>query len=134
MNETVKEWVAKAEGDYWTATRELQATERPNYDAVCFHAQQCAEKLMKAVLIHKGVTPPRIHDLAQLQQLLIPLVEGWHWPVEELRLLTQVAVTFRYPGESADLDDANQAVCICQCLRSDLLALLNLQGTASQPQ
>ena len=123
MNETVKEWIAKAEGDYWTATRELLANERPNYDAACFHAQQCIEKLMKAVLIHKGVIPPRTHDLAQLQQLLIPLVEGWHWPVEELRFLTQAAVTFRYPGESADLNDADQAVCICKRLRESLLAL-----------
>jgi HEPN domain-containing protein len=48
MNGTVKEWIAKAEGDYATAARELRAIESPNYDAACFHAEQCAEKLMKA--------------------------------------------------------------------------------------
>jgi len=121
MNETVREWIAKAEGDYRTALRELQATGWPNYDAVCFHAQQCVEKLMKAILIYKGVVPPRTHDLAQLQQLLAPLVEGWNWPVEELRFLTLAAVTFRYPGEAAGLDEANQAVCVCRRLRSNLL-------------
>ena len=47
MNDTVKEWIQKAEKDYATATRELAALEQPNYDAVCFHAQQCIEKLMK---------------------------------------------------------------------------------------
>lgn len=47
MNEVVGEWVAKAEGDFATAWRELAATESPNYDAVCFHAQQCAEKYFK---------------------------------------------------------------------------------------
>ena len=25
MNETVKEWIAKSEGDYYTASRELKA-------------------------------------------------------------------------------------------------------------
>jgi len=51
MNGTVKEWVLKAEADFATAGRELQATTAQNYDAVCFHAQQCVEKLMKALLL-----------------------------------------------------------------------------------
>jgi len=42
MNGTVKEWISKAEGDYATAARELRATESANYDAACFHAEQCA--------------------------------------------------------------------------------------------
>lgn len=48
MNATIKEWVDKATGDYHTASRELQVSHEPNFDAVCFHAQQCIEKLMKA--------------------------------------------------------------------------------------
>jgi hypothetical protein len=38
--EIMTEWVAKAEGDYATAGRELRARRHPNYDAACFHAQQ----------------------------------------------------------------------------------------------
>ena len=55
MNETVKEWLAKAKGDYATASRELAVDEDANYDAVCYHSQQCVEKLMKGYLIHQGV-------------------------------------------------------------------------------
>jgi HEPN domain-containing protein len=109
MNATVKEWIAKAEGDYATAGRELRATESPNYDAVCFHAEQAVEKLMKALLIYLGVTPPRTHDLALLDRLLAPVCPDWSWPVEELRLLTRAAVDFRYPGESADKEEAYEA-------------------------
>jgi len=69
MNATDKEWITKAEGDYATAGRELRASESPNYDAVCFHAEQAVEKLMKALLIHLRVTPPRTHDLAVLDRL-----------------------------------------------------------------
>lgn len=50
MNPATAEWVSKAEGDFLTAGRELRARKSPNYDAVCFHAQQCAEKYLKAVL------------------------------------------------------------------------------------
>lgn len=38
MNEVVREWIDKAEGDFRTASREMAVTEQPNYDAVCFHA------------------------------------------------------------------------------------------------
>lgn len=50
MKPAVAEWVSKAEGDFLTGGRELRARKSPNYDAVCFHAQQCAEKYPKAVL------------------------------------------------------------------------------------
>jgi HEPN domain-containing protein len=50
MNELTAEWGAKAEGDFATAGRELRARKRPNYDAACFHAQQTAEKYLKAFL------------------------------------------------------------------------------------
>jgi HEPN domain-containing protein len=43
MNPLTLEWIEKAEGDFATAQREQRARKMPNYDAVCFHAQQCAE-------------------------------------------------------------------------------------------
>ena len=48
MNALTREWVTKAEGDLGTAARELAVDNDPNYDAVCFQAQQCAEKYLKA--------------------------------------------------------------------------------------
>jgi HEPN domain-containing protein len=84
---------------------------------VCFHAEQCAEKLIKALLIHLGVTPPRSHDLVALDRLLTPVSPAWSWPVAELRLLTRAAVDFRYPGDSADQQKATEALEIATCLR-----------------
>ena len=125
MNETIKEWLAKADGDFHTASREADAIELPNYDAVCFHAQQCVEKLMKAVLIQRGVVPPRTHDLPQLDQLLQTVCPDWSWPIEELRFVTRAAVDFRYPGEMADADEARESFAICVRLREKLLPLIN---------
>ena len=50
MNPLTTEWVIKAEGDYTVALRELRARKAPNYDAICFHARQCAGKYLKARL------------------------------------------------------------------------------------
>ena len=124
MNETVKEWLAKAEGDYQTASRELSAPESPNFDATCFHAQQCIEKIMKAMLIQDGVVPPRTHDLIQLDESLRERFPTWDCKPEDLRFLTRAAVAFRYPGEAADREDATEAFQICTRLRAQLLKLM----------
>ena len=44
------EWVNKAEGDFAMMEREGRARKRPNYDGICFHAQQCAEKYLNSRL------------------------------------------------------------------------------------
>ncbi len=124
MNGTVKEWIAKAEGDFDVAQLVLRADLRPNYDAVCFHAQQCVEKLMKAVLIHHATKPPRIHDLVALGEVVQPVQGSWTPPVRELRFLTQGAILFRYPGESATREKAETAVAFCGRLRDELMEFM----------
>lgn len=122
MRELLLEWVEKAEADYATALRELSVNESPNYDAVCFHAQQCVEKLMKAVLIQKACVPPKTHDLAFLNTLAPEAVVSAS--DFDLRFLSRAAVEYRYPGERASREDAVRAAAICRELRSLLLKQL----------
>ena len=124
MNDTVRDWIAKAHGDARTASREAAVESEPNYDAVCFHAQQCVEKLMKAVLIDGGTTPPRTHDLTYLSTLIAEREPSWSWNRAELRYLSAAAVGFRYPGEAADREDAIQALDICDRIRPALESLI----------
>lgn len=124
MNEVVKEWIAKSEGDFATAERELAVADDPNYDAVCFHSQQCVEKLMKAVLIEHEISPVKTHDLVQLHQQLEGIRESSSIKIEDLRFLTRAAVDFRYPGEFADREEAEKAVVICTEIRTVLLKFL----------
>jgi len=124
MSELIDEWIRKADADYATACREMSADKDANFDAVCFHSQQCIEKLMKAMLIKNGVTPPKTHDLFQLNLLLAPVCKKWSCRPEDLRYLTRASVDFRYPGESADRDEAAEAVEICSKLRMALHQLL----------
>ena len=51
MKPLTKEWVKKAERDFTSANREWRARKNPNYDGLCFHCQQCAEKYLKACLL-----------------------------------------------------------------------------------
>ena len=124
MNDVIREWLAKADGDFRTAQRELAAVEAPNLDAVCFHAQQCIEKLMKALLIARGELPPKTHDLVYLADAIGRGNPVWSWPEDELRFLSRAAVAFRYPGESAEAADAAEAVEIATRLRTALLVQL----------
>jgi len=50
MKPMTAECLAKAEGDFTMLQREMRARKDPNYDGICFHAQQCAEKYLKARL------------------------------------------------------------------------------------
>ncbi len=58
-------WVAKAEADLLNIDNNLAAQDVP-WDTVCFHAQQAAEKFLKAFLVARGEKPPRTHDLVAL--------------------------------------------------------------------
>ena len=81
---------------------------------------------MKALLIHHGAVPPRTHDLTELDRLLSPVSPTWSWQVKELRFLTRAAVAFRYPGESADREEATESLDIATRMRARLRALLGL--------
>jgi len=73
------------------------------------------------------------HDLSYLHGLLAPVCTEWSCQIEDLRFLTRAAVDFRYPGESADKEEAAEAFEICTRLREKLVALL--EGTPScRPQ
>lgn len=59
MQPLTAEWIEKAEADLRTAAREFRARKTPNFDAVCFHAQQAVEKYLKACLQEAGIPIPR---------------------------------------------------------------------------
>lgn len=63
MKSITLEWVRKAEGDFVTAEREFSTVTDPNYDAVCFHSQQCVEKYLKGRLQEADVHFEKTHDL-----------------------------------------------------------------------
>ena len=110
MKPTTAEWAAKAEGDYCTSRRELAVQESPNYDAVAFHAQQCAEKYLKARLIEADVAFPKTHDFSKVLDLVVQLEPAWENLRPQLEALTDLGVEVRYPSAFADDEDASGAL------------------------
>lgn len=105
MNPATAEWIAKAEGDFLTAGRELRARKSPNYVAVCFHAQQCAEKYLKAILQENEKDIPKIHNLIELMLLCEEIETPYEMLRPDLVTMERYSVRVRYPGNFADKED-----------------------------
>ena len=119
MNPLTAEWIQKAEADFVTAEREQRARRSPNYDAACFHCQQCAEKYLKARLQEAGIAPEKTHNLVFLLERCLPLEPAWEGTRLALQLLSQYSVSVRYPGESATREIAAEAVALCRQVRAE---------------
>ncbi len=63
-----RSWLAKAENDLLNIENNMRGNRVP-WDTVCFHAQQAAEKLLKAFLVFHETVPPRTHDLVALLEM-----------------------------------------------------------------
>ena len=61
-----QEWIGKAENDLTNAVNTLKMGKRGPTDTVCFHAQQCVEKYLKATLVWKGIDFPKTHNISEL--------------------------------------------------------------------
>jgi HEPN domain-containing protein len=95
---SAEDWLARAEGDL--ALARVPLPEGAFYEDLCFHAQQAAEKAIKAIYQHNGKRFRYTHDL---DELIVGLQnEGISVPGEvmEAALLTSYAWEARYPGLS----------------------------------
>lgn len=63
---------------YANSDLELARISKPQnvlFETLCFHAQQAAEKAIKALLIAKKITFPKTHSIRMLLDLLPPEVK-----------------------------------------------------------
>ncbi len=128
MKPQTHDWVAKAEDDFLVATQIMRRRKQRVYDAACFHCQQTVEKYLKARLIEAGLPFPKTHDLPALLQLLLPVEPLWNAYEPAAKSLTEFAVNFRYPGDSATLTEAKNALKKCRSFRTELRRSLGLKS------
>lgn len=96
--ELAENWLHRSRSDLNLGRAALRTRGVLPEDA-CFHAQQCVEKALKALLTYLNIPFPRTHVLEMLLDLLKN--NGVELPpsVDEAFVLTQYAVQTRYPGE-----------------------------------
>ena len=120
-----REWTSKGDNDLKNAVHTLKLGKDCPTDTVCFHAQQCVEKYIKAFLVALEKPFPRTHDVESLISLM-PKDVRLGLTVEEQRRLTEYATVLRYPGpyEAIPLTEAKQAVKLAQRVQRKIRKLL----------
>lgn len=89
-------WLGKAENDLLCVENNVVARRVP-WDAVVFHAQQAAEKLLKALLVGAGRPVPRTHDLVALFSLALEAGFPIAGSGPDIEILSRFGAAVRYP-------------------------------------
>ena len=116
-------WLATAEADLLEARLNLKHGGAPHI--ACYHAQQAAEKAIKAAYVRRGIAFERIHDLDRLRGRL-PGEWTFKTQFPDLSSLTVWAVQGRYPGDwpEATAEEAAEALrsaeAIVESVRADI--------------
>ncbi len=125
MNPLTLEWIQKAEDDYTIMLRVHEST-TPVHDGICFHAQECIEKYLKAWLQEADVPFSKTHNLKSLLGLIVPTIPDWHEWEDDFKPFAPHALDFLYPGKSTTIEDAQHAVRICTRVRQSVRENLKL--------
>jgi HEPN domain-containing protein len=127
--EKVRQWLAYGDDDLRVARYGFSMPERPPFRLIAFHAQQCAEKYLKAYLVFHTVDFPHTHDIAMLLEICAAQAP-WAGQLSDAEALSPYAVTARYPGEEAEViqAEARRAVEIAARVREVVRAALQEEG------
>ena len=126
LRRDARDWVVKAEEDFAVVQALRRKRTEAFNNAVCFHAQQCAEKYLKTLLTRNRTVFPRTHDLLDLLKLAKS-----HRPALELlrpflEHLEPYAVNLRYPGEFSTRAEAQRSSRAVSAIRETCRSLLGL--------
>ena len=107
----------------------------PSYGAVSFHAQQTAEKGLKALLIRHQVEFSKTHNLGEILQLAESVVPGTAQKLADAEVLTPYAVETRYPADEppVEREDASRHLMMARKVLDAVAALLKSYLEAGRP-
>lgn len=100
----VWQWLDYADEDLRLARHALTLASGVPYRLVAYHAQQCAEKSLKAYLVFHRIDFPYTHNISRLLELCRD-VAPWSDTLLDAEELSVYAVTTRYPGEDEEVTE-----------------------------
>jgi HEPN domain-containing protein len=121
----VRDWLAKADEDLAVAQHLL--SHDPQYLAIiAFHAQQAAEKHLKAALVRHQVEFPKTHDIQELLNLIGCADACLAESLQAAAILTPYGAQIRYPSDLGDVTraDSERAVEIAVAVRDRIAVAL----------
>lgn len=125
----VQQWLTYGDEDLRFAKHGFSLKASSPYRLIAYHAQQCAEKHLKAYLVFHAIDFPYTHNLSQLLDLCADRA-AWVEGLRDAEELTPFAITARYPGEEEEVleEEARRAVEIAARVREAVRTALLAEG------
>lgn len=126
--ERANEWVKFAQDDLRSAEILLK---EGIFNEVCFHAQQCAEKIIKSFMALRGRLIPKTHRLIDLLEDVLEVDSRLEKIRQECIVLDQYYIPTRYPDAVIgskptglpSLQDAEEALQMAKAVFSEVQAI-----------
>lgn len=126
--EVVKEWVAKAEGDYLGAQSWARRSKNFRPEKLCWDCEQCVEKYLKAFLTRHRIKFERNHNFDQLYGKCFAVDSDFRLIRPFLDAVAPCKPQIRYPGHGVTEEQARAAFAATKPLRKFVRAKLGLRG------
>ncbi|MCK4292755.1 MAG: HEPN domain-containing protein [Planctomycetes bacterium] len=125
----VMQWLSLADEDLNLASHALGLGVQSPHRLIAYHAQQCAEKYLKAFLVYHNVDFPYTHSIRILLKLCSNLA-AWAQTLKDAEQLSPYAITARYPGEDQEVTEAEakQAIELARKVRTQVRNALEQLG------
>lgn len=126
LRDLVREWLRNAEEDFQVA-QELMGRDRLTYNPVGFHAQQAAEKFIKALLTRHQIAFPKTHSIRILLELAHPTLPDLLERLQHAHTLTPYGVEIRYPrrGPALNREEGAEAIRLATEVRMEVVRQLD---------
>lgn len=123
-----RKWLRHAEEDLRLARHAFELESAIPYKLIAYHAQQCAEKSLKAYFVYKNIDFPYTHNISLLLEMLPPSA-GWSREILNAAILSSYAITTRYPGKDrVTKKEAVRAVSLADTVRETVIKALAQEG------
>ena len=125
----VMQWISLADEDLNLASHALGLGTKSPYRLIAYHAQQCAEKYLKAYLVYHNVDFPYTHSIRVLLKICSNLAT-WAPTLKDADELSPYAITARYPGEEQEVieAEAKRAIDLARKVRQQVGTALKQLG------
>lgn len=120
-------WVDRAESDFAMLEHGPWARNEPSYDRICFYAQQCVEKYLKARIREAGVSHAKVHDLITLLEQVLDAEPEWEKLRKDLAYLSEFALHFHDVYRSTK-EEALEGQRLCRIFRAIARKALGLKA------
>lgn len=123
--EMTRQWIMRADDDLRLAELIISDSE-PVYWAAAFHAQQCAEKILKGLLTFHDVRAGKTHDIDNLLKISVSVLGDLEQFKDRAGVLTTYAVDSRYPAPYGDIskEESAKAIETARCIYEFILNAL----------